>query len=291
MPRGFGNWLSWRRVGLLLAIGPVYPAALSAEEVESPHWRASACVACHSEPAPETGPTNTQHEALCESCHDGWEVVGCPHVSDVDAGEELSARIGSALQGHLADGRVVCTTCHDPLLQCQGAADTAYVNAGFLRAGPHRPVARFCFECHDQAGYGKLNPHATGSPGGGRDAACSFCHLGEPLDGGEASNLRAPDQRFCTGCHEVFPHPLSMRPGARNDLWSHLVTPSTRVRQRMQATEEARGIRLPLDPSTGEISCSTCHDPHDVGVTSGSDTGPFDSRLRLRNICEACHDM
>jgi hypothetical protein len=60
----------------------------------------------------------------------------------------------------------------------------------------------------------------------------------------------------------------------------------------MDQTVVSQHGRLPLDPTTGEITCVTCHDPHDrklegmaVAMTPGTK-----AKLRYDDTCGACHE-
>ena len=59
--------------------------------------------------------------------------------------------------------------------------------------------------------------------------------------------------------------------------------------------KEDLGKMLYFDPrlsGSNWSSCATCHNPHDfkVGGEHGSQEQAIKSRLRLNNICQACHD-
>ena len=60
----------------------------------------------------------------------------------------------------------------------------------------------------------------------------------------------------------------------------------------MQKAQAETGIGLPLNPLNGEVFCATCHNPHDFkfGGEHGSQELEAKNRLRMSNICQACHD-
>ena len=98
-----------------------------------------------------------------------------------------------------------------------------------------------------------------------------------------------PLSELCSGCHTVGPHPSSSITGKRG--WLHMSVPNAEFVERMRQTVEAKGGRLPLDPVSGEMTCVTCHDPHDERLAGFAIADPSGSKARLRyeDICGACH--
>jgi hypothetical protein len=190
----------------------------------------------------------------------------------------------------IQDGKLVCTTCHDPLVQCQGDKLAPYLNPRFLRGGPFRQADEACLLCHDSASYAKLNPHAQFTAGETRQEACGFCHKATAGEISASSGFHIDVSTQCLSCHAVAPHPMSMIPGSGIDSWNHLVVPGESTLRRMSATRERTGERLPVALGTGKITCATCHDPHQAGVIAGDP--PFLDRARLRPAarCEDCHE-
>ena len=274
---------------LLLAVGVAAAA-------DNPHWNKATCATCHSsaKPAPGNAALRTPTaEAGCESCHDGSDAVACRHASGIPVG---SLPVGDMYQGSLRDGRVVCTTCHDPVFQCEHP-NVAYrfQNPGFLRGRVSRNTGDQCFTCHGAGGYAKLNPHTetTGDP---PRKTCLLCHAAIPGDTGAAAapptfNMRDDLNDMCRGCHVVAPHPKGMGFGKQAEGWVHLVRPSGDVTARMEASEAATQVTLPLSPYNGEIYCATCHDPHAYRAPGSTpDAQSSEHLLRQDKICQACHD-
>ena len=93
--------------------------------------------------------------------------------------------------------------------------------------------------------------------------------------------------------NNTIPHPKSMSfTRESNDEWVHLVVPSSDVLARLSTKQAELGIELPLDPQTGEVFCATCHNPHSfkIGGEHGSQSKDVKHRLRMDNICQACHE-
>jgi cytochrome c peroxidase len=77
---------------------------------------------------------------------------------------------------------------------------------------------------------------------------------------------------------------------------NHLRKPNKNILNNIKESEEEFGIVLPLNRA-GEITCSTCHNPHERGVLpkdkSNAQGASEKYRLRLAaknlQICIACH--
>lgn len=255
-----------------------------------PHWDEQACSTCHGEGTP-TAIENYDDAAMCGECHDKSGTVSCRHPSNLAVGDAPSVSLPDDYRGAIRGGQLVCTTCHDPLVQCQGDELAPYLNPRFLRGGPFRQADEACLLCHDSDDYPKLNPHAQLSAGEIDRRVCGFCH--EPTSDSEvtvAGGFRMGASLQCLGCHAVSPHPMSMIPGSGIDSWNHLVVPSESTTRQMGATRERTGARLPVEQGTGKITCATCHDPHEAGVIAGDPQYLDRARLRPVARCENCHE-
>jgi nitrate/TMAO reductase-like tetraheme cytochrome c subunit len=278
---------------LLLVAG----TALAADD---PHWNKNSCPACHVDAAPVAGNVNLKEsdaEALCDTCHGSrGNARPCRHASSIPEG---AVTVAEALRPSMKEDQVVCTTCHDITYQCQHPTlQYSFHNPGFLRNRTSRGTGDHCFQCHEQSGYAKMNPH-EGAAGTPPHPTCELCHSSVP----ETSDTGALVVEFsmpgdlneqCTGCHVTRPHPKSMSFGksAANEEWVHLVQPSAEVLENMRASQAETGIELPLNPLNGEVFCATCHNPHDfkIGGEHGSQESEMKHGLRLNDICQACHD-
>ena len=288
-----------RSLALLLA-GSILSCATAIAQ-DSPHWNKSACQTCHMEAAPVDGKVNLNApdaETLCETCHgDRGDALPCRHASGIPTGD---LGVGDEFRASLKDGQLVCSTCHDIVYQCEHpAAHYAARNRGFLRARSSYRAGDFCMQCHDALEYEKLNPHSgvTGTP---PRPTCLLCHRSFPESGGTGElnvqfNMQHDLNDTCLGCHNVKPHPRRMTfgGGARDaEEWVHFVQPSSEVLENMRKAQDETGIGLPLNPLNGEVFCATCHNPHDFkfGGEHGSQEHDAKNRLRMNNICQACHD-
>ena len=287
-------------VGIIL-IMPILlslPVMAQEEAAASPHWNKATCQACHVSASPTAenfGLQAADAEQLCEGCHGSrGNAVPCRHSSDIPAGDH---RMPDSYREALQDGQLACTTCHDLTVQCLAPQRSySFTNPGFVRDRKSRSRGEQCFECHDAAGYEQLNPHVmeTGYPA---QPTCTFCHATMPQKderGWISVNFNMPESLndMCLGCHRIQPHPGGMFSNEPIG-WDHLAVPSAKVLENMKQAEPRLGFVFPLDPSNGEIYCATCHNPHNeafegypVAHTPGSEY-----RLRVEDMCQACHDL
>ena len=119
---------------------------------------------------------------------------------------------------------------------------------------------------------------------------CLYCHTDKPDD----NRVRYEDVKFigdlemiCQRCHVIR--------GKHAGNFNHLVKPSAKALARMQAMEKEFGIILPLDEN-GQLTCITCHNPHDIGVIQAESPAAKGAgskhRQRLpERLCSECHQL
>ena len=255
-----------------------------------PHWDEQACSTCHGNAAPAPI-ENYDDDAMCGKCHDKSGSVSCRHPSNLAIGDSPAVSLPDDFRSAIREGQLVCTTCHDPLVQCQGDHLAPYLNPRFLRGGPFQQADEACLLCHDSGAFQKLNPHEQLIGGEINNDVCRFCHQ-SARDGNVsvAAGFQIEISRQCLSCHAVLPHPMSMIPGSGIDSWNHLVVPGESTLRRMSDTRARTGARIPVEPNTGKVTCATCHDPHETSVIPGDP--PFQEKARLRPVvrCENCHE-
>jgi len=150
-----------------------------------------------------------------------------------------------------------------------------------------------------------MNPHEQiNDEGDILWGTCVICHTNTP-DVKTERTIKDVSLRFgedpteiCGRCHGFKPHPVGDETSSDVRMSglgvpNHLVVPSKMVATNMRFAQKERQMMLPLDPRSGKIICSTCHNPHEKGVlTDRADFGA-DAVLRLRNasvdICQNCH--
>ena len=255
-----------------------------------PHWNESTCETCHLSTTPVPGNITLRAdraEQLCEGCHGSrGNARSCRHSSDIPLGNQP---LPESYRDSVQEGQIVCTTCHDLTVQCL-LPHKAYrtINHGFIRDRSSADTGEHCYGCHDDSGYEKINPHEI-EAGYAAEPTCLLCHASMPVadeNGWLAVDFNIPDSLngVCLGCHNIRPHP-----GSR----SHLAVPSAEVQRNMQLAVVKYGSVLPLDPYNGQVHCATCHNPHNDGLEGYPVATPPGSehRLRLNDICHACHDL
>jgi hypothetical protein len=177
----------------------------------------------------------------------------------------------------LENDAVTCVTCHDPP-ECQGAPGT---DPRFLRGGPYNSPAELCARCHEDKKSASLNPHDQIDENGEvYRKSCLFCHVNQPEPGASADSLRYTDtlNALCISCHQIGPHPDG----------DHLKPLPQKMLQNLTAYEELRKVRLPLDD--GNVTCVTCHNPHERGLLKGAAGIGADEvkKMRLTTFNEQC---
>jgi predicted CXXCH cytochrome family protein len=269
---------------------PVYGAS------SNPHWKAGTCTVCHDSEAPTVDNLalkTTPGYAVCADCHDGGDAKVCRHRSDIGVSDHRLTDIDATFQPGITDGKVGCTTCHEMKAHCARDVKERYRNPSMLRGAPYSYKGDMCFSCHATSGYRKPSPHNQGRASRFKKNLCIYCHGEVPAQDEEGQWLPvkfATDEPLSNGCHNKGPHPSSSVTGKRG--WFHMSVPDDEFKARMQETVNTKGGRLPLDPNTGEVTCATCHDPHDDRLSGFAISEVPGDRMKLRydNMCGACHE-
>ncbi len=257
----------------------------------NPHWKNVMCVTCH-EGKPGKGESHLRMEGdvngLCVRCHDNDIAPGFLHP----VGCEPSDRVTIPEEFPLSDGLITCQTCHQSSLQETGE-DVGILlrgNSSFLRRDDLSP-AEFCFQCHRPEVFSRTNVHdQIDEKGDVRTEMCSGCHFVLPEDDGDpalTAGWETDPKEFCLLCHkrEIY---LSNHPAG-----PHIVEPSRDIYYMILSAEDRIGASLPLFED--RITCSTCHDSHEMGVLKSHSrvevrTGNKGVRAQYRELlCTACH--
>ncbi len=132
---------------------------------------------------------------------------------------------------------------------------------------------------------------------------CLICHKVIPDVYKDKSiedvKLRFEDdlKQGCYRCHPERKHPggewVGRALGTGTGAPEHLVVPPRYIRRNIRLSMKEDYMKLPMDPKTGKITCSTCHNPHERGVLVGRADAGADRDLLLRStgtsICQYCH--
>ncbi|HWR98259.1 MAG TPA: hypothetical protein VN317_07520 [Candidatus Methanoperedens sp.] len=256
-----------------------YPAVIAESAGLNPHGGRIFCLVCHPDTPQAGAPVSFRFPGnllrLCQRCHAGVEHHPLGVKSTTATWKMDFARFP------LENEAVTCVSCHDPP-ECQS---TAGVNPRFLRGGPYNATAELCARCHEDKKFSSLNPHDQIDDNGEiYRKKCLYCHVTLPEAGTSADMLRYTDTltALCVSCHQVGPHP---------DL-DHLRPLSKKMRDNLAAYEEQRLVRLPLDD--GNVTCVTCHNPHERGLLKGAAGIGADEAKKMRlttfnEQCTPCH--
>lgn len=289
----------WHKLSLLLLILAASPLANSAETTEtSPHGVASECRECHDPARGKAGKSTLRNKninRLCDSCHEDKLAHELIHPVDLSIPaamrKTMSADFAQTLKRN--KGKTTCTLCHDVIPQC---TKTPEIGASESLRGRNRPSGRtgLCYNCHDQRGYQRLNPHDQISENGVlNEKKCLVCHAKTPqqLKDGSVKNgalhpsLERERKELCLNCHRPPYHP-----GGSS---KHLGSPTKAVVDFMEQSQPVYKLKMPREPGTGRLYCATCHNPHERGVIKNPllAKGADDKyRLRKMEICQVCHN-
>ena len=278
------------------------------------------CSACHlpHKTARKLSGTRDFTSQLCLSCHskgnnaEKFSLTGTQHPAGVRPKNNPALPLFNELGLPDHNGKIRCTTCHDPHRSATGS-DTRQtqpnnqVRQSFLR----KPSPAICRECHGDKFYLANSKHdlAQTAPDtqnikkqtpaqAGLCGSCHLVHNAQPsflwarkTTPGSESAVRD----LCLDCHSDngparekvirnYSHPLDISP-----------------------SEKGLTTTLPLFDQNGKISekgvlsCPTCHDPHRWDPLKVSDSPHYrtegnaqNSFLRLENspgprLCADCH--
>jgi predicted CXXCH cytochrome family protein len=150
------------------------------------------------------------------------------------------------------DDRIDCYTCHD------NGCSTGNQRMRVRYYDRTKLESSLCWICHRRDEFSSVNPHKEDLK------LCTHCHESRPIPG-LSRGLMTVSKMVCLRCHDVKPHPASA---------DHLREPSDKVNP-----DEI----LPLG-SGGEVTCITCHDPHE-----SAEGRPKRLRASASELCELCH--
>ncbi len=245
------------------------------------------CGNCHITPDPIKGAAlfaeGVEPSSVCLRCHKYRE-----NHHPVDFIPAESYYVSPGKEFPLFSGQVRCLTCHDPHPE-PGYNETPKL----LRGGPYADQRDICFKCHFQEKYAEIDPHIMTDPDGkirevNGKPVCLICHSVKPnpeVDRTKDVKFRADVGFLCWRCHPPMPGEFFAK--------HFLVKPSKRIMRYIEQSEKELGIILPLVPR-GRITCSTCHNPHQIEVMvhepakQGADS-PKKLRIPQKARCVACH--
>lgn len=269
--------------GSLLLTGAVF-AQLTLSDVENPHGSED-CSFCHTVKS-GADQTNLKQD-VCVACHSAAAVNDLIHPLKNTSPGSAKIQIPDSFK-LAADGSMGCLTCH------QVACKVDRSNRDFLRGGPYKREIDFCYNCHDNSYYQKMNPHEQIQADGTMDkSTCLQCHVKEPkLDDHPtiAREMQLDMTSTCNKCHSLHSH-------QQNHQGKNIELSQKATIKRFKDTQAKFGISLPLSEDN-LIQCNTCHYTHNRGtlatdqvVYEGDGENQRFLRLSKENLCYACHDL
>lgn len=258
------------------------------------HFSGQYCLECHVtrniDRKTKSLKYNGDFGKLCLDCHNTRQPI---HFHPLGVKPDAAGVVTIPTGFPLKQGELDCLTCHDIYQQCRDSEADKLLLKGqmLLRGMPYENRLSFCFRCHDEARYPRLNPHKQiDAAGHVMQNTCLYCHTTVP----DASHTTYREVKLignytelCKGCHYLTARqPLHVR---------HLRKPTLEVVQHMKEMQKKFKIVLPLDRN-GKVTCVTCHNPHQKGLIPDQRAGATGAgaphRHRLAgNMCIKCHPM
>ncbi len=283
---------------------------------DDPHWKADGCGYCHRIDGGRVLPIPAREvDSICVDCHDGRRARYERHpVGRAFDGRRVVAPAGWPL----LEGRIVCVTCHEPIIACRLDRARGRENPYLLR-GYEKGLLAFCGRCHLADQFGPHSPHRMLNPTEGTvESACRFCHVRyyndrDRMHRSGDSGLRTDEVTLCAGCHPEhidYFEPGHMGAKVRPEMKTYMVSVDRALKppgSRAESGPAGEAGRLPGEPvrlplhGGDTVVCSTCHNPHEEGVFPRESDLEFGAvhpdrqrqtrRLRGlgKELCAGCH--
>ena len=234
-------------------------------------------------PNPHDG--SSAQNTNCDECHSKEAINALIHpMFNLDPGSE-KMQIPETFPLE-PNGDMNCMTCHLEVTKVDRS------NRNFLRGGPYRRELDFCYNCHQDQNYQRINPHQQLLADGSTDeSVCLHCHAKQPSPEDHptiAQEMHMEMSATCNKCHALHTH-------QSNHSGRSLVGSKRATHDQYLATEKQFGIRLPLSVND-EIQGNTCHYTHgslgiDAAIFEGSGDNLDYLRLPKEQLCYACHNL
>ncbi len=246
-----------------------------------------------------------RNDILCLSCHYVNSVIHGKEVKTVGTlTHPTGKKVKEKVKLPLPDGKLSCTTCHDP-----HHAYNDSKKGKFLR----KERLSLCYDCHKEQSDVKKGAHAEIDKKKWKKGDCAACHNVHNAKGGylsrvvygEISPMEPPVDGFCLACHDpegmakhkikesVFnEHPVGVKNPAREKLPGKRVSCVT-CHEPHTHTEEL--LRIPV---RGDSQlCLTCHTdqkltgtPHDILNNGDAKLSAKEKKALIKSgTCSACH--
>jgi DmsE family decaheme c-type cytochrome len=159
------------------------------------------CTTCHNrgEHALWDGSEHERRDVTCTSCHSihksksesGFLKAATETVVCADCHRDKAARVDRSGHMPLREGKMACSTCHNP----HGSTNVKLLTRG-------DSVAELCTTCHADKRGPFLNEHAPSRDG------CVTCH--DPHGSSNERMLVARPPMLCQRCHVAIRHPSTI---------------------------------------------------------------------------------
>ena len=285
----------------------------------NPHWDKNACRECHVTDAANPRKIDiAKADATCLRCHDGKAASSEIHP----IGRAIDRNtMDTPKDWPLSDGLVACLTCHDVKIACSKNVQKPDDDSRMLRETEPIKLASgdirgkpFCISCHREEQFEKFNPHVmlTVKKEIVQDQ-CLACHKSVPDHNitrpAGKPDLIANEFMLCKACHPH--HEDQFNPGhigakAKPEILAFMraresvglvTTPSKELVAKLQA----EGAKPTLMRTTDQnlLTCSTCHNPHQVGLFKPGTPAAYNamrvigkkaiSPVHTEQFCTHCH--
>ena len=291
---------------------------------ENPHWQKDGCPSCHKMDQDTTLPiAPDQVDLVCLSCHNGDNARSEVHPIQRTLPE--TDLFTKPENWPLNDGKLGCLTCHDVKQACDQSLNRPLINPLFLRDRWQGNQQQFCQNCHVSSIVNKFVPHIMIS--GSNDIinmsedndidepVCLLCHLELPdrnsLKRSGNPKLRSSQDVLCKTCHQM--HRTLFNPGHMTVTISPETQAYMYAREILGPTSQISNIYLNrlkesaaqptrlVPDSQGNMTCTTCHNPHQENVFPPDSVLAFQpmwligpSRIKSpstnNKICVYCHN-
>lgn len=303
-------------LGIASSQGAWGGAPKSTTRTINPHWKAESCAECHAGSAENPRAIDpVAADALCLKCHNGKAASSELHP----IGRPIPQRMTSPANWPMSTGRLGCLTCHNVKVACDRDAERTPNKRSMLRlAQKDGDKIPFCQACHSKEEFPRFNPHImlaadTKTP---IEERCLSCHAEVPSTGsgkrtGKAL-LRSEELLLCRACHtkhdDVFsPGHLGQR--LKPDMLAFMrarevvglaVPPAKGLLAQLKSEKASPTLMHPS--ASGQVTCTTCHNPHQAGVFPSTtplgyrgmrviDNSKVVSPVRGDQWCNHCHDI
>ncbi len=292
--------------------------------VINPHWQQDGCPSCHKMDAETTIPiAPDQVDLVCLSCHNGTKARSKVHpIHRILPDTYLFTK---PADWPLIDGKLGCLTCHDVKKTCDKSLNRPLVNPLFLRDRWAGNQQKFCQNCHTASIVNISVPHIMISGSNDiinmsekneiEEPVCLLCHL-ELLDrhalkrSGDPK-LRSSQDVLCNTCHQMSrtlfnPGHMTVKISPETQAYMYareILGPNVQVDTMYlgRLKESNAQPRRMVPDRQGNMTCTTCHNPHQEKVFAPDSEMAFQpmwligpSRVKslstTNQICIYCHN-